>query len=492
MGVNQSKVKAIYLPAQSGKTKKMNIRMIQDKSAEELFGTGSVNFIISSNNVVLVEQTKKRVQSDLQQVFIGEVYSWRSGKKDEHGKCEKNASPKELAFDIITDDIDTVVMCANGIRIKHLAETIQELEKCSVFLKKINIWIDEADASIKLWQKYEDIVGCAKVQHVTFVSATFKSIFKRYGTLNVIGYDQTHPECYRCFEDCQKVEVSFVGTTIEYVKHVVTTHDLAKPGVRAFIPGDITISSHNDIALFLQEQGFVVVIMNGERKEILLDGRRINLSPYISSDEELNLHLAKLYHENHWETKPFAITGHSCVSRGITFQSYQFRFTHGIIPPITEASSAYQVTARMFGNIGDDTYVPPTIYTTPSMMSKVKKQESCAIHIAKIIADSGENEAEVGEEEVKYAMNYASYLIRRHQVFDTQEEARTFIKTKFRKRVNLQRSTMAPECLLKDGQNPSVEKILSRWWGIDLKKPFRLIPTLEEKWCVYWNEPKAD
>ena len=487
MGANQSKVKAIYLPAQSGKTKKMNIRMIQDKSAEELFGMGSVNFIISSNNVVLVEQTKQRVQSDLQQVFIGDVYSWRSGKKDEHGKCEKNASAKELAFDIITDDIETVVMCANGIRLKYLAETIRDLEKCSLFLKKVNIWIDEADASIKLWQKYEDIILSSKVQHVTFVSATFKSIFKQYGSLNVIGYDQTHPECYRCFEDCQKVEVSFVGTTIEYVKHVVTTHELAKPGVRAFIPGDITILSHNDIALFLQEQGFVVVIMNGERKEILLSGRRIDLSPYISSDEELNLHLAKLYHENHWESVPFAITGHSCVSRGITFQSYQFRFTHGIIPPITEAPSAYQVTARMFGNIGDETYVPPIIYTTPSMISKIKKQESCAIHIAKIIADSGENEAEVGEEEVNYAMNYDSQMMRRHQVFDTLEEARTFMKTKFGKRV-YDRKTAAPECLLDEhGRNPSLEKLLTRWWGIDMKNQYRLIPMLEG-WCVYWNE----
>ncbi len=481
MGGNQSKVKAIYLPAQSGKTKKMNIRMIQDKSAEEFFGTSSVNFVISSNNVVLVEQTKKRVQSDLQQVFIGDVYSWRSGKK------EKNASPKELACDIISNDIDTVVMCANGIRLRHLSETIHILEKCDVFTKKINIWIDEADASIKLWQKYEDIILFSKVQHVTFVSATFKSIFKRYGTLNVIGYDQTHPECYRCFEHCQKVEISFVGTTLDYVKHVVTTHDLAKPGVRAFIPGDITISSHNDIALFLQEQGFIVVIMNGERKEVLLSGRRIDLSPYISSDEELHLHLAKLYHENHWETKPFAITGHSCVSRGITFQSYQFRFTHGVIPPITEASTAYQVTARLFGNIGDETYVPPTIYTTPSMISKIKKQESCAIHIAKIIADSGENEAEVGEEDVHYAMNYANHLIRRHQVFETQEEACTFIKTKFKKRVN-ERSDKAPDTLLEDGRNPSLEKILTRWWGIDVNKPYRLIPTLENKWCVYWNE----
>ena len=28
--------------------------------------------------------------------FYRDIYSWRSGKKDEHGKCEKNASAKEL------------------------------------------------------------------------------------------------------------------------------------------------------------------------------------------------------------------------------------------------------------------------------------------------------------------------------------------------------------------------------------------------------------
>jgi hypothetical protein len=504
MGAEQSKVNGMYLPPQSGKTRKMNTEIIQEKITDDIYNDGVVvNFIISSNNLVLVEQTKQRVETELQSEVQSDVYTWRSGKKEE-GKLVKTPSPKELFYDILEGGCDTVVMCANAIRLKQLFETIDLLQKSVYFNQKINVWIDEADASIRLWKKYEEIIGFSKLNRVTFVSATFDEIFKRYEKLYVLGYEHTHPECYRCLTHCIQEEVNLVTTPLDYVQHVVTSYALAKPGVRAFIPGDSTQVSHDLIAKYLVEQGFVVVIINGARKEIVVPGESpIDLRPYISSLDELNLTLAKLYQENHWDQRPFAITGRNCVERGVTFQCpislpaihpskmhQGFLFTDGIIPPIADASTAYQIMARLFGNIGNDpTYTPSTIYTTKSMFKKVEKQESCAIHLAKIALErrtEWERGAELGAAEVKMAKNITRNASKQHALFATQEEAIVFIKTMFDCRVN-KRSGDAPKELQVNGENPTVQYLIDRWWGLNKDFKYRMVPAVEG-WLVYWNE----
>jgi hypothetical protein len=433
MGANQSKVQGLYLPPQSGKTGKMNKIMILNKHTEELFGEGDVNFIISSNNIVLAEQTKSRVESALEKEEFehdADVFTWRSGKKE-------TVSSAELYADIIDGKIETVIMCANATRIKHLVDTIQRLEQSRHFTKKIKIWIDEADASIQLWKKYEPILALSKVHKVTLVSATFTSIFKRYGTIFVLGYEVTHPECYRCLRDCRKVEINLAGSPLEYVRHIVELHGLAKPGVCAFVPGDTTQESHNEIAAYLQERGFVVVIINGERKKILVPGKSpIDLKPYISTEDELNITLAKLYHDNHWERMPFAVTGHYCVGRGVTFQCVPnethkgFLFTDGIISPIADASTAYQLMARLFGNIGNHpSYAPCNIYSTHSMFTKVGKQESCAVHLPKMIYEESGHGAEVGMDDVLAAQRVEAESRWSLHVaeFTTLDDANTFL-----------------------------------------------------------------
>lgn len=496
MGANQSKVNACYLPAQSGKTRKMNEEIIRKKLIpNEIYNdNGNVNFIISGNNLILVEQTKQRVESSLQQQFDTDVYTWRSGKKDKNGKTVKTHSAKDLAWDILNGDTDTIVMCSNSPRMKQCYETIEFLQKSTHFDKNINIWIDEADASIRLWKKYERIIKFSKVTHITFVSATFDHIFKEYGRLYVLGYEHTHPECYRGLSNCTKVEVDIATTAVEYVKYIVARYELSKSGVRAFIPGDTTQESHNAIASYLVGEGFVVVIINGVRKEILIPGKpSIDLKPYIYSLDEISITVSKIYHENGWDQMPFAITGRNCIERGVTFQRLPdethrgFLFTVGIISHITDESTAYQVTARVFGNIGSHPdYVPSCIYSTHSMFKKVEKQESCAIHLAKMVQDrsDGMRGIEVGSEEVTTAKNVTTNATRAHQVFITQEDAIAFIKQTFGKRCN-KHSAVAPVELLINGENPTVEYVIKRWWGISFKNKHRMIPVVEG-WIVYW------
>ena len=410
MGAQQSKCKCLYLPAQSGKTRKME-ELIQTHKLGELFEPVDINIIISANNRVLVEQTKTRMTKDLatdseeganDACIKGAVFSWTSGTK------ESNITPDHLYAMIALGDIEMVVICAHATRLRYLLQTLERLAARPTFTKKINIWIDEADNSINLWSKYENILAMRCINQVTLVSATFDAVVSKYKDLHVLPYFKTHPDCYRGLRRATRREINFVASAPEYVRHVITSPTLAhlrNPGMRAFIPGSNSTGSHDAIADFLHKEcGFVVIIINGERKEILVPDQHepIDLRCYftIQADQipqEFNAQLAKLYKENNWSRFPLAITGYLCVQRGVTFQCGPeegvhdgFLFDYGVIPPNKCAPEAYQTMARLFGNVGDiPAYKPVEIFTTTATFSGVEKQEEIAINIARMVAEQG-------------------------------------------------------------------------------------------------------
>jgi hypothetical protein len=378
--------------------------LIKEHKLGELFDPVDINIIISANSKLLVEQTKTRMKRDLatesesganDACIKGNVFSWTSGTN------ESNITPVDLAFRLL-GEIEMVVICAHATRLRYLLQTLERLAACPIFTKKINIWIDEADDSINLWSKYEQILSMRIINQVTLVSATFAAVVSKYKSLSVLPYLQTHPECYRGLRSATRCENNFVGSAPEYVKRVIETNaeKLVKPGMRAFIPGSIAKATHDAIADFLhKEHGFVVIIINGDRKEILIpDHEPIDLRCYLTVENgqvptEFNTQLAKLYKENNWARLPLAITGFYCVERGVTFQCGPeegvhdgFMFDYGIIPPIACAAEAYQTMARLFGNVGDIAgYKAVEVYTNAVTFSRVEKQEEIAINIARMV-----------------------------------------------------------------------------------------------------------
>ena len=403
MGAEESKCKCLYLPAQSGKTRKMEELIVEHKLGE-LFDPVDINIIISANNRLLVEQTTSRMVNDLateseeganDACIKGRVFSWTSG------TTVNNITSDHLYAKIALGDIEMVVICAHARRIHYLLQTLESLDARPTFTKKINIWIDEADNSIKLWSKYEHVLQMPIINQVILVSATFDTVVNKYDTLSVLPYLKTHPECYRGLRNSIRHEINYIGSAPDFVKHVITTHcdKLVKPGMRAFIPGSLAKSTHDAIADFLhKEHGFVVIVVNGTRKEILVPGieQPFDLRCHLNT-KEFNTQLAKLYKENNWARFPLAIVGFLCVGRGITFQCGPeegvhdgFLFDYGIIPPIACAAEAYQTTARLFGNIGHlFTYKSVEIYSNSATFSNVAKKEEIAINIARIVAEQG-------------------------------------------------------------------------------------------------------
>jgi hypothetical protein len=413
MGLSNSKVECIWLPGQSGKTRNtiQKIKALEEASSEQEYSCdGYLNVYISANNRALVDQTEARMNKELYRdeededadaKIEGSCFSWRSGLKN------NNISVGELADRIKEDEVTMVVCCAHSKRLSYLYQLLTNLEKSKKYNKQINIWIDEADASINLWSKPAvDASVLSRVYKITLVSATYDSILKKFGKIRVLPFMETTQPCYHRLRDSIIVKKDLLAEDApSYLEAIFERYSsvLVRPGVRLFAPGDVERASHEQIAEFLKTKGFAVAIINGLRKEIVVPGheRPIPLAPYIKgegSTEEIGMVIGRIYQENDLSRFPFAITGHLCLGRGITFQNHMFLFTHGILFNIADKANAYQTACRLAGNIKElESYARPIVFTTNKMADVILAKERTAINIARHVA---ENEVEGVDKEL--------------------------------------------------------------------------------------------
>ena len=430
MGIMNSKVECVWRPAQSGKTRTYQ-QIIKDyELLSQLFFDceGFINIVLCSNNKSLVQQTAARHAKDLYDdtssvesdegdadaKIDGNVFSWFSGTK------KNGIEPGELAWKICKGEVSMVVCCGHMKRIKYLYMLLEELNSAPFFTKKVNIWIDEADESIKKWSKSEvDASKFNVVNSVTLISATFDSVIKKYGKIKVKGFDQPHPEMYVKFTDCDvKTDDTAASSSFDYLQKVYEKHEttLCKPGMRLFAPGDVTRESHEQITEFLCKKGWAVLILNGERKEIVKpNGEILKIEDYVTWDretpEEIGKTITKMYLDSGLNRYPFAMTGQMCLNRGLTFQNQQFLFDFGIAFNMIDRATAYQCLARMFGNIREFVnYKKCTIITTTKMKKMVEQSENIAVNIGKLVYEK--NLAFVDKDTISVAeVSISSYRI---------------------------------------------------------------------------------
>ena len=442
MGSSNTKVQCILRPGQSGKTRKM-VELINEVrrdlavlAAEGWSDAGMLNIFVVSNVMALADQTTKRMQRELNDdassthsddsdegvadaQLVDDCFAWTSG------NAGNKFTPDVLFSLIVRKKVSTVVLCANKRRLSSLKDLIVMLNEFADYRDKIHLWIDEADASIKLWSKPAmDVTTLPIVQKVTLVSATFNSILKQYGRLRILGDIITHPSCYHKVADCVVIEDNSVlpptedSAALAYLSTVLPKHpEMCVPGARLFAPGDYTQASHDEVASYLVAAGFAVLVLNGTEKAIrrpngltplVLDfkpptadetsGRRPVRPDAVRAGEELGVYVARLYHAKGLAQFPFAVTGHLCIGRGLTFQNETFLFDFGIVPHIRDAAMAYQAACRMAGNIRNYLgYKPATLVTTSKMWDVIRRQEGFAVNLARIVKER--NLADVGAAE---------------------------------------------------------------------------------------------
>jgi hypothetical protein len=457
MGVSQSKVSCLWLPAQSGKTRKIqelielyrdmrilvrktNGRIVSDwdenkikemddedddSIIEETIDDNYFNIIICSNNSMLASQTHARMNNEMfsSSFIIHEddkkevvqsneedcnVYAWISANKEKR-------SVRDIAYSINRDQLKMLVCCSHATRMEDylypLIRMLNEDFTRKLFRKKINIWIDEADSSINLWSKYEKILDMDVINKVTLVSATFNSIINKYKKISVIPFKDTHPECYVKLQDTNMIiSEDKRYDAFGYIKYVIRKNKLLeelKPGYCLFAPGDITVESHINICThFYANHGCAVAILNGKHKKIFVPGMNIiDLTEEMNTKnpEEVGKILARKYKEHKLDKFPFVITGQICLGRGITFQSGSFLFTASIIPYIANKASLYQCATRVIGNIKHLVNETHIMYCSKKTRKILLEMESCAVNVAKILFEN--NQTEVDKSVMKRASN---------------------------------------------------------------------------------------
>ncbi len=419
MGSACSKSECIWLPGQSGKTRTIQEKIRKYRALSVAEGSADfLHIVICSNNRALVKQTGARMESDLytsdsdeetteaDSKIDGSVFNWFSGLQNQ------NIGYEALGFRILKGDINMVVVCAHKKRLGYLYQLLKELDGMAAFHKRINIWIDEADDSLSLWSKPEfDVTGFAKIHRIVLVSATFDSIRKKYDRIRVIGKEEPHPATYHRIRDCCIVEENTATgkgfTAVDYLQAVYARYRsvLRVPGMRLFAPGDIAKKTHDGIEEFLLSEGFAVAVLNGDRKEIRVPGISgpIPLDLFVDGadgvPEEVGKKIAKLYGEHGLARFPFAITGHLCIGRGLTFQNDKFLFDWGIVPAIADAAAAYQCACRLVGNIrAYPGYKQPMLVCPSKTLGSILLEESLALKVARMVYEL--NLADVGDEEI--------------------------------------------------------------------------------------------
>ena len=456
MGVSQSKVSCLWLPAQSGKTRKIQelielyrdmrvlvrktngrivcvwddeIKEMDDEDdydeIEETIDDNYINIIICSNNSMLASQTHARMNNEMfSSSFIihddgkkevvqsndedCNVYAWISANKEKR-------SVRDIAYSINRDQLKMLVCCSHATRMENylypLCDLLNKDFTKKLFRKKINIWIDEADASINLWSKYEKILDFEVINKVTLVSATFNSIVNKYKKISVIPFKNTHPECYVKLQDVNMIITDDKkDDALGYIKYVMRQHNLIeelKPGYCLFAPGDTTVESHNNIkTYFYAKHKCAVAILNGKDKKIFVPGMNpIDLTEEMNSKnpEEVGKIIARKYKEYNLDKFPFVITGQICLGRGITFQSESFLFTASIIPYIANKANLYQCATRVIGNIKHLVNETHIMYCSKKTRKVLLEMESCAVNVAKILFEN--NQTEVDKSIMKRASN---------------------------------------------------------------------------------------
>lgn len=483
----------IHLPAQSGKTRKMTDLINKWKHLIDYTGnnTDSINIIFTSNTKLLTKQTASRIKKDVDDAsqvselselseFSDEEYdlSIDVDVKEKESKTlawistAKKLSVNDVFAKITSDDdeneINNIICCTNKARMKNVWELLAKLNKKFMkrnFNKTVNIWIDEADSCINIWDTYmgtcEELMDSKFIQNIVLVTATMVPVYKHLHRAgiepNLRTYENTHSPVYLTYSESELCHTysENAKNAASHLKTVLEANpEMVCAGTRLFCPGNKAKKSHEEVCDELLAHRFNVLLLNGMYKEVRFsDGRpTIEIAELLESDLEVSKTLNRLYYEHGLFNSPFAVTGNLCIGRGITFASQidgqEFLFTHGIIPEVANGDEGYQMVARCFGNIKEHaSYQVPKIFVSERSDALIRQQEKLAVDFASkffqegdedpmvkvtkgmLSAAIGPDKREQREEKRKEQAENLQFVMGSMEEFATLESANQFCKT---------------------------------------------------------------
>ena len=226
--------------------------------------------------------------------------------------------------------------------------------------------------------------------------------------------------------------------------------------------------------------------------------------------------LFEMYKTNNMENKPLVIIGRRKVDRGLGFHyaprdgSEGLIWTDMILGRIEDVNTAVQKAGRLAGIISQcPQYYGKCTYWTDertrrdilhhnNKVDEANKTTGCTVLQAVTRANVKVNENVIENEtppppppkpkptpKPKADPNDFDHII-----CDSQEEGIAYAKDTFNVSLRRRTNEVAPEELRCDGENPTLEYIQQRKWGLSDKSKVRMCVTKDNKWVVYWRPSK--
>lgn len=347
-----------------------------------------INCVITNNSLVESCAWKSRLNNKKNRNNKSiNMYQLASDRKAEYHKMSDFTSLLTSASVEDISDINFVnglIMCNHRTRINDLGDLINSLSLSPHRLieYKINIFLDEADIRTNALNinellkqiKKNDIYEPSIVNELIIITATpgdyinsLRAEYKDIIDLDNVNYmfsalKKEDFEKYRSVlkNDCVSIEDS--ATSLSTIKQVMEEHVLpdedCSPKV-VFAPAERYVSTHEDVQKYFETLHYDILVINGKTKSFFIyDREKCNYTEtslidfntmYLNKKSELRDTLRqyrKMYPDN-----DIAITGLMCVTRGVTFNTDGFTFTHAIYTQSAELNEMIHLCSRSAGDI---------------------------------------------------------------------------------------------------------------------------------------------
>lgn len=353
----------ICKPEQSGKTFIMIqeiIKNYQESEEDKLV----INFIFCDNNLLLTEQTSKRVNDEFE--IEGERYIEFSSRKRRSNTANNSDSVKIAIYE---KKIKNIICCTNKTRVSDIQKIINDLSSSDLFKKsfEFKIWLDEADKfTTYIDDTFREIVNSFSNTSVYCMTATPEKLFTKYKYMNVYPLEETTSVNYHGWNDNTKViiEDKCISDLYQFIDNVMEKNP-PENGSKWYIPADTKKRSHHRVRDMLVGKGCAVFIVNGDGISLTIPQVGKPLEHVEEKNDLLNIQILKMRKKYSVNDLPVIVTGNICVGRGISIMSEEFIFDYGILYLCHNKNEASQNAGRLKGNIKSyENYKIPTVFTT--------------------------------------------------------------------------------------------------------------------------------
>lgn len=486
----------ISKPEQSGKTFLMIKTIMNDIEYPPENNKKVINFILCDNNLLLTNQTSDRIDKEIGNDYV-ELSSRKISKKKISHEIVNNSD--SVIRKINSGKLSNVICCTNKCQKDNIIDIITAIEEeCPHTRNKyiFKIWLDEADKFVNKYIKETFIPLLFKFENIYLysITATPEPIFKKFGSMNVYPLENTTENNYHGWEDNILVRYDLnelsCSEFVNYVLNNINKNNISK-GSKWYIPAEYNKDSHKNICDICNNKGFAVIIINGDGISVVFPDKRVE-GPY-KKDKLLNEMIHDIYELLPLNNYPVAFTGNLCIGRGISFISENFMFDYGILSICSNKQEVSQNAGRLKGNIKHfKNYEPPIVYTTTLFDKIAIEIEKKSRELAKIAFQRvNEGGSPIIEKKTFDNIGKDSPENRKYKIFEKYNDAIDFKKSlgsNTYEKDSCDNYLKAPNTLLdKDGNNPNIDYLIHRWYGINDKSPIRLVPLYCGRFCVYWN-----